>query len=526
MSAGLNSVLINSEDIRSLFRRDASGNPVFDNPLTDLPINILEKLRLSESSLRLPHDIRPEEYERVLLTSDIHADLEKFMLILYNNGIIDRYYTTHADNSASPAYKDYITQIDDIINIISDFRVRQHNFLLVIIGDLVDGRRDGDIRDPWGNIEILLHIFIYNLRIKARANGAEVRFTIGNHDWHTIIQTDMFAGSTQEKFYNDYVHTTAKKYFGDNTDRRFVSRNNAVRVSPAFTNRRNCLIFFYLLSPYLIITIGRELACVHGGLHNEYGTMIDDIIQMQNLIDNDINFFLNIETTGETNEYLSSEFGFLWSRFYSHGSKQSVCDNSINGQDRFHLIAVGHCPTDVCNHSGYMQELSNKDRPRCQGNGCVLLGCEDRTGPRLAFVDITMSTSFRGGVSDNGRKNEVLHLIHSSDPRHNGLRYYNTIKRVRSYISTPPEFDIVWEQLQALPPLPISDPNPQTPNSDPQSPNHEVLNMGNINPYSQNTNYPRWLNWEYNHMGGGKKSKKRLHRKKRLRKTRKVLRRK
>lgn len=504
-------LLISYEDIRDLFKANDLGVIIFDPPTRGLPVDILNKVTDSEPLLRRSHNIYPELYPNVFLTSDIHADLEKFMFILYNMGIIDTYYTTHPDNSSSPFFA---STLDKLMNAITNFNVifsPGSKFLLVIIGDLVDGKRGpgNEINDMFGNLEVLLHIFLYNLRIKARLQGSEVLFTIGNHDWHTVINPDF------SPLYTDYIHRTAKQYFGD---------NGYYKGRIAFTNRRNTLLPFYRLSPYVVITIGRELICVHGGLHNTLGDMTDDIIALQTEIDtNGLETLLEITRTS----FLSNVNSPLWTRFYAKESEASVC-GSIG--DRFFLTAVGHCPTDAYSGlPGYMSQLEAVDTARCGSSGCLLFGCKTDNAPKLAFVDITMSRAFRPGLSDNTRFNEILVLKHDPSPTFQGERYYNIIINARNLLNG--NFQLVWQQQEfANEPFNVlPTPNDLPPGPPAVRPEEPYTTTGASapqlqNPYNQNTNYPRWAEWELGQLGG-KRKKTRRH-KKRASRSRKVLRRK
>jgi len=517
-------LLITYEDAAPLFVRSKlspSGYSIFDSPTTGLPPVILSKLTDSAPLLLRPHNIDPETYTTVFLTSDIHADLEKFMFILYNMGIINTYYTTHPDNSSS---SQYVKTPGQILGFITKFKLKfspETKFLLVIIGDLVDGRRVVDSRgggyhidDKFGNIEVLLHIFIYNLRIKARMQGSEVLFTIGNHDWHTVINNDL-----RSTIYNNYVHTTAKNFFGD----------DGFRKSFGFTNRRNTLLPFYRLSPYIVITLGRELICVHGGLHNTVGNMTDDVIALQTEID--VNGLIETLLQETSRRFLTSESveasSPIWTRFYAEKTEGEVC-GSID--DRFFLTAVGHCPTDsYTGQAGYMSQLEAEDRGRCGSSGCLLFGCKTENAPKLAFVDISMSRIFRRGVSDKYRSNEILVLKHDPSPTFQGERYYNTIINARSLISG--NFQLVWQQqafanepFNVLPTPTDLPPGPPAVGPEEHSNTPGATAPQLKNPYNKGTNYNRWAEWELG-QAGGKRKKTRRH-KKRARRSRKVLRRK
>jgi hypothetical protein len=358
-------------------------------PTNRLSESILNKVKRATTLLKSSFVIPNNQNSDVYITSDIHADLEKIMYILYKAKIIDTY-----------SKEDIYT-----FNVIAD------DFIIIIVGDIVDGKRNSDleIEDPIGNIELLLHIFLFNLRLKARQNNSEVRFTIGNHDWHTVISQ-----YKNDEFYNSYVHNSAKKYFIN------------------WEGRRNCLLPFYECCNYLIVSIGTEILCVHGGFHNQHGNkFLDNLIKLQSRIDSDYTF--NIYSEPITNYMLDDNYGPLWTRFYSYGTENDVCYSVTD--NIFKMIIVGHCPTDICSTTfNYMNQIHRQEeysRLNCKKGGCVLVGCEDNEGPHLAFVDITMSRAFRKKDDRDpielNRRGEILHLQH--DDRLGDSRYYNHIMR-------------------------------------------------------------------------------------------------
>jgi hypothetical protein len=68
----------------------------------------------------------------------------------------------------------------------------------------------GEIPDVRGNIELLLHAYLYNLRIKAQLKNSEIRFTIGNHDYHSLIKQY----EQWPEFYWRWVHKSSQEFFG------------------------------------------------------------------------------------------------------------------------------------------------------------------------------------------------------------------------------------------------------------------------------------------------------------------------
>jgi len=403
---------------------------------------ILTKLAAAKDVLRAPYLI--PEGRIVFITSDVHSDLEKLMFLLFNMNIIDSYYTTNPNDVASPYYKNLQNAADRnaIVYFITNFDIIiPDKFILIIVGDIVDGARYDnnifhEVYDEIGNLEVLLHIFLYNLKIKSRLHGSDFRFTIGNHDWHTVITDTLDYGMC-----GAYVHNSARTYFGTEI------------------NRRNCLLPFYQVTPYLITCVGEEVVCVHGGLHRNgsYGepaivNLTDSLIDIQQRLD--ASDFL---TLNAADRYYLSTSGTptspLWSRFYKDYARDTACQPT-----RFKMVVVGHCPTDGRSAGrGYIRQLLAEPRySGCDAGGCVLVGCERAHGPSLAFVDISMSRAFRPyHPNDTGRRGDVLLLTHVDDPPN--TRFYNRVLRINAGSSPVDIIQIYPPSAQSpdpgLPPL-------------------------------------------------------------------------
>ena len=387
-------------------------------PRQPLPHQIIDKLTGSFPRLQASHNINPALYDTVYTTSDIHADVCKLNKLLSSARLIDS------------------SGLEELDTINKPIRWLKPRTMFIIVGDIVDGARGpfSEIYDPVGDIELRLHIYLYNLRIKAQQIGSDIRFTIGNHDHHSVIlKTD--AGMPD--FYKMWVHTTARDFFG--------SREI----------RRSCLLPFYMCCPYYILRFGKELAFVHGGLN------ADDLEgeYVESLAQNTIKIQKKLDATGEFNDlspenesFLSlsvegvpgamEKGGPLWTRFYSFGSSDNVCDNL---GEPFEMVIVGHCQTDGCSQGEHMKSIISKPQfAGCEKGGCVLLGCDKETGPSLAFVDIAMSSAFRDVLNpytkrqviarNNIKRTEAQRhaefLKFEHNPTLKGDRYYNKIIRV------------------------------------------------------------------------------------------------
>jgi len=410
-------------------------------PRDQLPQIILEKTSGFWSKGTPPHSIDPKQFDTIYTTSDIHADVYKLNTLLSSSGLIDS------------------TGFEDRSNILEKpFKWLKPKTLFVIVGDVVDGARNGfsEILDPIGDIELILHIYIFNLRLMAHEVGSEIRFTIGNHDYHSVVKEN---SDDLPDFYNSWVHTSAIRFFGSRT------------------TRRDCLLPFYLCSPYFIITVANELAFIHAGINSEDGQDIMDlseaIVLMQTKLDADGDF---AKLSKGAHKFLSEigadskEGGPLWTRFYSFGSPADVCDAL---EDPYKMVIVGHCQTDSCSQGQHMANiLKDPQFSACGSGGCVLLGCNKKGPPALGFVDISMSSAFRNRISRFGfpiyppqiikadeerRRAEFLKLEHVPE-LDTSDRYYNKISREKVGGTGANESLVYW---QAQPVPPAQQPVPQ-----------------------------------------------------------------
>ena len=409
MSSDLSAFLLTREELLGF---DESGNIA-----AGLPVPILTKLAAASEELRASFNIDTRLYDHVYITSDIHADFKKLDKMLTNIGVVQK--SPRADNGTP----------DDIANILCT-EWAQPRTLVILVGDIVDGARHPEgteIDDPRGNIELLLHSYLYNLRIKARMKDSELRFLIGNHDYYTIIANP---NHTSLNYFQGYVHTTAIQFFG------------------TLENRRVCLMPFYNCCPYVFTTVDDEIACVHGGLHAHTGvdwqSLIPQITQIQTTIDaaNNVSSILDPDAL---------RLPFLTVRDYVFKSAFSVCPNL---GETYKTIVVGHCQMGYStvvdavplgrNHEALHTSPIISMRPEythfgCgyDGDGCVVTACSDdgTTYPHLAFVDIGFSRAFSDNFTseeeDTRRRAEMLYFKH--DPLlPTEIRHYNQIVRINA----------------------------------------------------------------------------------------------
>ena len=196
--------LFTSNEIENFYQ---PGDNTLINEAAAVLIN--EKIANRRQTIQINHIIECSKFDTVYFTSDIHSDLRKFVQMLQLSGLV---------RSALDPYNG-----DDIYNpnLITDMEwIAKPKTILVIIGDLVDGKRgygqklwDGTYQavnspdDNRGSFELLLHTLLYNLRIKANMGNSEILYTLGNHEHKTIIDTANDIG-----FYKDYVTDKADKF--------------------------------------------------------------------------------------------------------------------------------------------------------------------------------------------------------------------------------------------------------------------------------------------------------------------------
>ncbi len=456
--------LFSVEEINYLINK-----PHFDPNDVDI---IDEKIGELLPHININHRIDARLYNNVFITSDIHADFRKFFSILKHSGIII---------SALDTYKE-----EDLYNplLLVDFTWNFDNALLIITGDLVDGKRDDtSVNDPRGSFELMLHIFIYNLRIKAIQKNSNVIFTLGNHDCDTINNNG-----------NGLIH--------------YIHESSLVFFNSSYELRKNALIPFYRLSPYIFIILDtpahrNEIVCVHGGLHfNEKKIDRNELENLQNAINRaGLDVLMDYYRLNHIDNLLYADYedggGVVWSRFYALSLDPCTMITEGERNNEYKMIVVGHCPTNNSSSVGIMKTITNNhtNYEHCEKpietypeleltyrkkssehtSGCIVLRCESDEldgengvgAPRIALVDTAMSSGFRPALpislkssklSEEDFNNiistarhrwnfyrgvEILQLLHLPDHVHS-KRYYNKINRVLIKPQNQPEIINVY----------------------------------------------------------------------------------
>ena len=149
------------------------------------------------------------DFGRVVATSDVHADLRKFVQVLVSAGLVSSGGPERARaERGSGARAERGSEIeDDPYEYVWTLEWVADDTMLMITGDLVDGRRGSrTVDDQRGSYEMLLHILIFNLRIDARERNSDVLFTIGNHDLYSVLLPRAFPNHELWRSYTDERH--------------------------------------------------------------------------------------------------------------------------------------------------------------------------------------------------------------------------------------------------------------------------------------------------------------------------------
>lgn len=353
-------------------------------------------------------------YERIFVTSDVHADLRKLVQILSACGLI-----TIENDSPTGIYAlvDHKQKIHDLV---WNVKWAVQKTMLVICGDLVDGWRGGGsvTGDDLGSYEFLLHCLLFNLRMQARRRASEVQFTIGNHDAGTVTGFKEKGSRISAWRYVEPKHWT----FAPSC--RSVEIAKAYRGEPMFW-RRDMLLPFYACSPYVILTFGK-VAFVHGGFvwgdarlgeePNNAKNIFNDAIEMQKKLSD-----APLEEGTDLAEFFESTNNapdVTWARGYADLEHEEACDAENPAHQMFELIAVGHCIT----HDHKDKDLVHGQCGDLTGNtGCVLTR-DCHGGPLIALVDTGMSATFRRNGQDNAKRAVGMLLLDERDLGTQALR--------------------------------------------------------------------------------------------------------
>jgi hypothetical protein len=335
------------------------------------------------------HQINCKDYDTVYVTSDIHADFRKFVQTMANNGLVA--LPKNGEVTLDP----YSHDIYDLLLLTDTLWTGGSKTLFVVVGDLVDGYRGGNVSkvdDSMGSFEILMHIFIHNMRIKAQAQQSDILFTFGNHDVDSVRINDQ---GRYSNMCNNYVHPSAKEYYFGS-----IRGNDDDMIQ----SRREALLPFYMACPLFFIQFQHdgktEIVCVHAGIHNP---RYEDQSSMLDKVQRTLYEGSDIQKAILTVYVKNEKENVLWTRQYERDIN-TACEHMKTSP----LVIVGHCPTPLFDNDkkkpfgisekGYKSGIyqgcdyfSNGENLR----GCVMIGCTHNNDPKLIFVDTASSQAFR-----------------------------------------------------------------------------------------------------------------------------------
>lgn len=439
MSSELAPFLLLDSEIEAIYDTDQYFQFIFD-----VDAGKAIKTKVISFKPEINHKINCNTYDTIFVTSDTHSDLRKFVQILINNKLIE--------TSIDPYNGDdiYDPKLITETNWIGGPRV-----LLIIIGDIVDGKRIRRLDDNRGSFEYLLHCFLYNIRIKAMMSDSNILFTMGNHDIESVIVASDF-----NKLYENYVTDDSKRFFlGTHAD------------------RRNALLPFYYKCPYLCLQLVNdsnvcEIICVHAGIRSSSG---DSVLAQLNGVQDRLTS-TPAKMPGIIQNSYSTISSSIWDRYYTVQP-----DTKKIGQEKDPLTIIGHCPTH--NQDATTKHLTAgmtnpvydgcQREPDCgKDRGCVFLSKGANDIPQFILVDTGLSEGFRYSTMDymtgycqnkpmfhNMVRNiEILKLSH--DDSAPAPLYFNRIERQLNGVAYNFDSPISAQSSAPSPSAPASLPTP------------------------------------------------------------------
>jgi hypothetical protein len=194
----------------------------------------------------------------VYTISDLHADVRRFLAVLVLGDFID------SD----------VDMLNPLLNL--QWNPEMKNTILVICGDIIDGRRPPreNTRQTYCD-ELVIHMLIYNLRILARKYNSYVFCTLGNHDFFAFHSSPTISANLA---YRDYIDSSSRTFYS----LQFYSllqKNVVPQVSEYVTAmlsetdsiyfaRAHILSRFYLIGFQPFLKINNTLFA-HAGFHLE-----------------------------------------------------------------------------------------------------------------------------------------------------------------------------------------------------------------------------------------------------------------
>jgi hypothetical protein len=401
------------------------------------------------------------DYDQIYALGDLHADYKSFYKRLEIFGIISPPFDEEKERKIDIKQEPSL-QFDLLLKLTAEFEWLPEKTLLVICGDIVDGKRgDWGIKDNYGESELLLHMFLKNLKSKARTLNSDVICIYGNHDMTLFFPND-------ENYLNKYVEKSATDFFGD------------------LNIRTRWLTPFYQHNFYFVFELMNnettEIQFAHGALHTSETnrSLYKETIELQN------NALLKFDSFYSEKDELSP----IWQKFLYNNNDEYKDQKSVVWQRTYNLfkekddkcsavedgptIVVGHCESKhqtyeqtvdknrICTRPDNTEKLIIKsvieytpDTSKQKTSRCIYPKCFNKSGiPKIVMVDTSMSTCFNHDYGPQMRSVEILRIRKSRDDDLNLQKKKEEVKKTPffSFFSSPkkpeikPFFDI-YESL-------------------------------------------------------------------------------
>jgi len=347
-----------------------------------------------------------DKFDKIYAISDIHADYKALLRHLVKFEFI-KY-----DEKSGLNFENIDTDEFDIYNpkLISDVKWVKSNTLLVICGDIVDGCRTnydknkksfeiGEVNDTEGTFEILLHMFLRNLKLQAQDNTSDVMLIVGNHD-----------NVTDKPFWNTYVHSTAKKFF------KSIDKREKI-LTPFY---KNFSLFFGIINEeHNTLRINDfDILFTHGGIIYLGKNFLYDTFEDQIEVTNNNTDIMKIivKYAKQLNDGATEGPNALWTRHTDGENIPTIDDPKCNRYiDMQPTIVVGHCPTAGHNPNVYKQP--EDDNRICSTNDhgfCIYPKCFEKVGkksvPKVVNIDTSMSGAFKENTPEKMKAFEMLKI--------------------------------------------------------------------------------------------------------------------
>lgn len=200
-------------------------------------------------------DLQMDKRYEIFTISDLHADVRRFLDVLKK--------------------AEFINSDVDMANPIRNVRwnPEMRDKVIVICGDIIDGKRGSDNDYLTNCDELLIHMLIFNLRILARAHNSYVFCTMGNHDFFAFHTSSRYGSelayaryidSRSVKFYIDRMDAVLKDNLSEE-DFKYVQQTAEV-ADLVYMYRAYLLSRFYLIGFPPFLKINNTLFA-HAGFH-------------------------------------------------------------------------------------------------------------------------------------------------------------------------------------------------------------------------------------------------------------------